>query len=217
MPTTVDILGSCAAWPEAGRACSGLLVTSDSFRLVVDLGYGTLPRLLALIDGDADLVDAVVVTHAHPDHVVDLHGLYRARRWSGALPSRRLPLLAPDQVLETLSRIDPEDADGPAELFGWTPLPATTDIGPWRLTSLKTPHYVENVAVRLDGVDGSLVVTGDSGPYAPLEEFSRGCDLLICYHHPAQPIELSARQYPHLRVVTTLNNEVIGQCAWTAV
>jgi ribonuclease BN (tRNA processing enzyme) len=161
--------------------------------LVVDMGYGTLPRLLSLLDGRAELVDAVVITHAHPDHVVDLHGLYRARRWADERPGTRLRLLAPAQVPETLARIDPEDPHGPSALFDWTPLPSTTDIGPWRLTSLSTPHHVENVAVRLDGVDGSLVVTGDSGVYPPLEEFCRGCDLLICeatdrnQRQPGQP------------------------------
>ncbi len=41
----LTVLGSCGAWPEAGQACSGYLIEHDGFRLVVDLGYATLPRL----------------------------------------------------------------------------------------------------------------------------------------------------------------------------
>jgi ribonuclease BN (tRNA processing enzyme) len=48
--------------------------------LVLDLGYGTLPRLLDLLGSSvADGLDAVVITHEHADHMVDLHGLFRAR------------------------------------------------------------------------------------------------------------------------------------------
>ena len=45
----LTVLGGCGAWPEPGRACSGFLLEHDGFRVVLDLGYGTLPRLLALL------------------------------------------------------------------------------------------------------------------------------------------------------------------------
>ena len=47
-------------------------------RIVMDLGYGTLPRLLDLLGTSvADGIDPVIVTHKHPDHMLDLHGLFR--------------------------------------------------------------------------------------------------------------------------------------------
>src|SRR5450755_4097894 len=56
------ILGGCGAWPEAGRACSGFVLEHAGARIVLDLGYGTLPRLLALLGSSAaDGIDAVVV------------------------------------------------------------------------------------------------------------------------------------------------------------
>src|SRR5689334_17708719 len=63
---SLTVLGSCGGYPEPERACSGFLVEWDDFRLVLDLGYGTLPRLLSA----GPLVDAVVITHEHPDHCV---------------------------------------------------------------------------------------------------------------------------------------------------
>jgi glyoxylase-like metal-dependent hydrolase (beta-lactamase superfamily II) len=43
-------------------------------RIVLDLGYGMLPRLLTVLGSSAaDGIDAVIVTHAHPGHMVDLH------------------------------------------------------------------------------------------------------------------------------------------------
>src|SRR5262245_44119743 len=67
----MTVLGGCGAWPAADRACSGYLVEEDGFRLLVDPGYATLPRLLRHIG--ADDVDAVFVSHGHPDHCADLN------------------------------------------------------------------------------------------------------------------------------------------------
>ncbi len=56
----LTVLGGTGAYPEPGQACSGFLIDWDGFRVVLDLGYATLPRLLAHVP-DAD-VDAVVIT-----------------------------------------------------------------------------------------------------------------------------------------------------------
>jgi len=61
----LTVLGSCGAWPEAGQACSGYLVEHDGFRLLVDVGYAVVPRLLRRV-GAAE-VDAVLISHGHPD------------------------------------------------------------------------------------------------------------------------------------------------------
>ena len=59
----LTVLGGCGAWPESGQACSGFLVEHDGFRLLIDLGYATLPRLLEYLA--ADRVDAVFISHGH--------------------------------------------------------------------------------------------------------------------------------------------------------
>lgn len=84
MSSRLVVLGSCGGWPEAGRACSGFVLEHNGFLVVVlDLGYATLPRLLDVVGSSvADGVGAVVVTHRHADHALDLHGLFRAH-WFG--------------------------------------------------------------------------------------------------------------------------------------
>lgn len=78
--SSLTVLGSCGAWPEAGRACSGFVLDHAGSRIVLDLGYGTIARLLKHCDSPAaDGIDAVIVTHQHADHCVDLHALYRVR------------------------------------------------------------------------------------------------------------------------------------------
>ncbi len=83
MSSRLIVLGGCGAWPEGGRACSGFVLEHRGFRVVLDLGYGTLPRLLGLLGSPGgEGIDAMIVTHRHPDHMIDLHGLLRAR-WYG--------------------------------------------------------------------------------------------------------------------------------------
>jgi ribonuclease BN (tRNA processing enzyme) len=53
MNSRLVVLGSSGAWPEPGRACSGFVVEHAGARIVLDLGYGTLPRLLALLGSSA--------------------------------------------------------------------------------------------------------------------------------------------------------------------
>ena len=169
------VLGGCGAWPEPGRACSGFLVECEGFRVVLDLGYGTLPRLLTLLGSvSAAGVDAVVVTHEHPDHMVDLHGLFRAR-WFGARGAPPIPLYAPEKVLEHVGMLEALPLDAPAlrAVFDWRPLPAEPyAIGPLVVESWLLPHYVPNAGVRLSADEMTLAYTGDTGPCAELTDSS---------------------------------------------
>jgi ribonuclease BN (tRNA processing enzyme) len=176
----VVVLGGCGAWPEAGRACSGFLVEHDGFRVVLDLGYGTLPPLLARLGSSTAIgLDAVVVTHDHPDHVVDLHGLLRARLYAAA-DEARIPLYAPEAVLDRIAGLEDSDRATVGRVFDWSPLPAAAyRVGPFVMESWTLPHYVLNAGVRLSTPDLAVAYTGDTGPDAALVELGRNADLYI--------------------------------------
>ncbi len=180
MRSRVVVLGGCGAWPEPGRACSGFLLEHDGFKVALDLGYATLPRLLALL-GSATAVglDAVIATHDHPDHVVDLHGLFRALLYGGRQDSP-ISLYAPDAVLERIAGLEDSDRSVPEQVFAWQPLPAGAyEVGPFRLESWALPHYVPNVGVRLSTPELIVAYTGDTGPHPALAEVGRDADLYI--------------------------------------
>lgn len=167
------MLGSWAGFPEPGRACSGFLLESDGSAIVLDLGYGTLPRLLAARPDGA--VDGIVVTHEHPDHCLDLHALFRIHHYGRS--GVRIPLYCPPGVVDRLAGIEP-DADL-GDVFDVHPLPGTYDLGGLRLTSVALPHFVENVGVRLDSDRIALAYTGDTAPVAQLADLGRDADLYI--------------------------------------
>lgn len=174
------VLGSCGAWPEPGRACSGYVLEYAGFRIVIDLGYGTLGRLLDHIDSTAaDGIDAVVITHKHPDHMLDLHGLFRARWFSGrdGVP---IPVYAAEGVRERLIGLEEDDDGAIDQVFTWHGLPGKQyQLGPFRLDSWALPHFVPNAGVRFTADDIIVAYTGDTGPDPALAQLGRDADLFI--------------------------------------
>ena len=180
MESRLVVLGGCGAWPEPGRACSGFLLEHDGFRVALDLGYGTLPRLLSLLGSTTAVgLDAIIVTHDHPDHVVDLHGLFRARLYDGR-QEPRIALYAPEAVLERIAGLEDSDRSTAELAFTWQPLPSDAyEVGPFRLESWALPHYVPNAGVRLSTPTLTVAYTGDTGPDPALAEVGRDADLYI--------------------------------------
>jgi ribonuclease BN (tRNA processing enzyme) len=172
------------------------VVEHEGFRLVLDLGYGTLPRLLDLLGSSAaDGLDAVVITHEHADHMVDLHGLFRAR-WFARRNGPRIPLYAPEPVLAKVVGLeDPETAEDLRAVFSWRPLPAAPyEIGPFSLESVALPHHVPTAGVRLTSPGLTIAYTGDSGPDPALEELGRNTDIYIVdATHPTPPADTAGR------------------------
>jgi ribonuclease BN (tRNA processing enzyme) len=180
MDRRVVVLGGCGAWPEPGRACAGFLLEYDGFRVALDLGYGTLSRLLERL-GSATAVglDAVIATHHHPDHIVDLHGLFRALFYGGRQDGS-IALYAPEAVLGRIAELEDCDRSVPEQVFAWQPLPAVpSEVGPFRLQSWALPHYVLDVGVRLSTPEVTVAYTGDTGPDPALAEIGRDADLYI--------------------------------------
>jgi ribonuclease BN (tRNA processing enzyme) len=169
----LTVLGGSGAWPAAGRGCSGYLVEQDGFRLLVDPGYATVPRLLGVLAA-AD-VDAVLVTHGHPDHCADLNPLLRARVLGGGAPV--LPVHALPGALDAVLALDePPMLDGSYELHD---LAATTGIGPFAVRSARLPHFVPSLGVRLTAGGAALAYSGDAAPDDAMVELARDADVLL--------------------------------------
>ena len=170
------VLGGCGAWPEPSEACSGFLVEHDGFRLVVDLGYATVPRLLE--QAAAREIDAVFISHGHPDHCADLNPLPRARALA-ADPPPPLPVYALPGALDAVLALDrPGMLTGALALHEFSP-GQDLDIGPFRTETRLLPHWVPNAGVRLTAAGVVLAYTGDSGPSPALAGLARDSDLFL--------------------------------------
>ena len=147
---------------------------------MLDLGYGTLPRLLTLLcSPGGEGIDAVIVTHRHPDHMIDLHGLLRARRFTQP-GAPAIPLYAPDGVMERVAGLEEDDGTPVERVFDWHRIPAPpATVGPFRLETMLLPHYVPNAGVRLTAPGLTVAYTGDTGPDPALATLGRQADLYI--------------------------------------
>ncbi|GIH17266.1 MBL fold metallo-hydrolase [Rugosimonospora africana] len=148
----------------------------DGFRLVVDLGYATVPRLLAHVP--AELVDAVFITHGHPDHCADLNPLLRARHLRDDKPAL-LPVYALPGALDAVLALDrPGMLDDAYVLHEFT-AGDRLKFGPFRADTRLLPHWVPNAGVRLSAGGRTLAYTGDTGPSSEVVELGRDADLLL--------------------------------------
>ena len=172
----LTVLGGCGAYPEAGQACSGYLVEHDGFRLLLDLGYAVVPRLFGHLTAAG--VDAVFISHGHPDHCADLNPLLRARVLGGeALPP--LPVYAPPGALDPVLALDrPGMLAGGYALHEVNP-GSSLGIGPFDVQTRLLPHSRPNAGARLAAGGHVLAYTGDTGPDDGVVDLARGADLLL--------------------------------------
>jgi ribonuclease BN (tRNA processing enzyme) len=181
----LTVLGGSAASPNTGMGCAGFLVETSTTRLVLDLGPGTLSELRR--HADFRRLDAVIVSHLHVDHVLDLLALRHALAYNPLPAPAPTPVWLPPGGIEFLDAATaPFDAcDEPgrfaatvsmAEYASQTPLV----IGDVTVTFSPTIHYIPAWAIRVNGSHGErLGYTGDTGPTARLAPFFAGVDVLI--------------------------------------
>ncbi|MET8046515.1 MBL fold metallo-hydrolase [Streptosporangium sp. NPDC005286] len=172
----LTILGGCGAWPGAGQACSGYLVEHGVFRLLVDPGYATVPRLLERIT--ADQVDAVFISHGHPDHCADLNPLLRARALRDDPPAP-LPVYSLPGALDAVLALDRPGMLTDVYVLHEFTAGDSLDIGPFRARTRLLPHSVPNAGIRLTAGERVLAYTGDTGPSPDVVDLARGADLLL--------------------------------------
>jgi ribonuclease BN (tRNA processing enzyme) len=191
----ITVLGKSPSWQDAGGACSGYLVEDGETCLLVDCGSGVLAKLRQLRDY-VD-VDAVVISHMHADHFLDLIPYANAltftprqqpvpvERWPGTASPVRPQLLLPPGGSEIVRTITA--AGGQAELVGeafrtreYDPA-ESEQIGSLRLRFQPVPHYTPTNAIEVTSSTGSGRFTfgADHGPTDALCGFAHATDLLM--------------------------------------
>lgn len=187
----LTVLGAHGTWPLAGGATSGYLVRHDGFSLWVDCGSGTMANLQKHV-GMFD-VDAVAISHVHPDHVVDLYAYFFARVYSPERPERR-PLFTPPGLLEQFVVMLQDTAmDEMRTTFDLVTVEPgeTFEAGPFRVDTRPMAHPVPTLGMR---------IAADTGPTEEIVPLASGADLLLSEatwqddHEEAAPIHLTARQ-----------------------
>lgn len=177
-PVRLIVLGSSGTYPAPGNPASGYAVATSSVSLLLDLGPGAY--LASVAAGITP--DAVVLTHVHPDHCVDLFPLFASIRF-GHSHRWGLPVIVPpglvDRVAGFLGAGDGHDLH---QVFAFDEVVPGDErtVGDLRLRFGAATHPVPALVVSVDQAGRRVVYSGDTGPGGDLPAMAAGCDLLLC-------------------------------------
>lgn len=214
------MVGSGTVVPEGDRGGSCFFVEGGGVRALLDCGPGAVQSMVRH-GVPWDRLTHLVLTHFHGDHVGALPGLFFGLK-HGIVPAREeeLRVLGPPGTRRLFQGL----ADALGDYMLDPGFPVVVDESPpgttrplsdrMELTTRGTPHTDESQALRMDGPDGSVVYTGDTGPDPGLGEFARGADLLVCecsltdeqvgdnHLSPSRVAEIAAVAEPGLLLLT---------------
>lgn len=182
----LTVLGCSGSIPGPSSPASGYLIDAGGARLVLDLGNGTLGRLQS--HADPFSLDALLLSHLHPDHCADFSALTVLRRYhpdpSADSRAAKLPVYAPQEAPTRLAAQYAPDAAELAEtdlsdVFDFHALPVERSINGIGVRATRVVHPCEAYGLRLDHHGRVLVYTGDSGACAALTELAEGADVLL--------------------------------------
>lgn len=185
----IHVIGCCGSFAGPRGAASSYLIEHEdadgrTWRVLMDLGSGAFGPLQTVIDPTQ--LDAVIVSHLHPDHYLDLTGLevFWAYHSRDDLP--QLPIYAPwdlpDRLAAVLSRRGHVPAGVDRVPFEHHVLSdrRSFEIGPLSIEVREVLHPVEAYGFRITAGDEVLAYSGDTDACEALDELADGADLFLC-------------------------------------
>lgn len=194
----LTVIGCSGSFPGPQSPASSYLVQARDaggrdWSVLLDLGSGALGALQRHLD-PRDL-DAIALSHLHPDHVADMSGLYVYHRYhpqvtAGQVEQRMLPVFGPAGTQQRLAQaygLDPEESMCSVFEFRDWDTGQEYGIGPLKISVFAVRHPVEAYAIRITGPsehEGALPVTltysGDTDTCSGLVEAARDTDAFLC-------------------------------------
>ncbi len=186
----LTVLGSSGTYPAPGRPGSGYLIEQGPTRIWCEAGPGTL----MVLPIDLALVDAVMVSHRHPDHCLDVIVASHVLAF-GPEPRFGVPLYGPESALEAL--VGFVDGGGVKEVFDLRPLEDgdVVEMGELAVEVAVTDHSVPTLASRWSSASRTLCYSADTGPEGSWMRLARDVDLFVC--EATYQGEPGVEEYPH--------------------
>lgn len=177
----LTIVGCAGTYPGPDSACSSYLLEHEGFRLLIDAGNGStgaLQRSCGLLD-----LDAVILSHLHGDHYLDLVTYTYARRYHPDGSPGPLPVHGPSDVRAHIAGAFARPVDDLLDaVYDFHPAtgPGRVGIGPFDVELARVNHPVETYAMRLSAGGRTLTYSADTGVCDDLVKVARQADVFLC-------------------------------------
>lgn len=183
----ITVLGSGTVTPSLERNASGLLVRAAGLRMLVDIGPGIMRRLCEA-QIDAKLIDAIFITHFHPDHVSDLVPFLFASNYEyGEIRSAPFHVVGPvglEQFYHGLVQVYGHWIVPTGDRLILNELSAqakdSLQVGDVKVSSIPAAHSFPSLHYRFDAEEVSVTISGDTDFSEALIELAQATDVLIC-------------------------------------
>ena len=187
MTVRVTVVGCSGSYPGPDSPASCYLVQAEApgadgtprtWSVVVDLGNGALGALQRYVD-PLD-VDAVLLSHLHADHCVDMTSYYVLRKYHPSGSQPKIPVWGPEGTAKRLaSAYDLPHEPGMLEEFDFHTYDGAFSVGPFEISTVAVEHPVPAYALRLSVAGVTVAYSGDTGPTPALVEIAREADLFL--------------------------------------
>jgi ribonuclease BN (tRNA processing enzyme) len=177
----LTIVGMSGTFPAPHSGCSSYLLEHDGFRLLLDVGNGStgaLQEVCGLLGPDA-----VVVSHLHGDHYLDLITYTYARRYHPEGQPPLLPVYGPSNIRDAIVGAYGRDVDELLnEVYDFHPVDGDTKlgIGPFEVDLRQVNHPVETYGMRISAGGRTLTYSADSGECSTLVDLAKDADVFLC-------------------------------------
>jgi ribonuclease BN (tRNA processing enzyme) len=175
----LTVIGCSGSFPGPDSPASSYLLEAEGFRLVMDMGNGSL----GVLQRHADLfgIDAICVSHLHGDHCIDLSSYWIARQYAPSGPQPPIPVYGPKGTAQRVAGFCGEDVAAIQARFEVYDLdPQSQEIGPFRVTTERMNHPVETFGFRVEHAGWRLAYSADTGETDALIRLAEGVDVLLC-------------------------------------
>jgi ribonuclease BN (tRNA processing enzyme) len=177
----LTIVGASGTFPGPHSGCSSYLLEHDGFRLLLDVGNGStgaLQEACGLLGPNA-----VIVSHLHGDHYLDLITYTYARRYHPEGQPPLLPVYGPSNIREQVIGAFGRNVDDLLdEVYDFHPIDGDQKvaIGPFEVDLRRVNHPVETYGMRIGAGGRTLTYSADSGECDTILDLAKDSDLFLC-------------------------------------
>jgi ribonuclease BN (tRNA processing enzyme) len=171
----VTVIGASGTYGAPGEPCSGFLLESGGTFLMLDCGPGTVGEVQRHLPLTS--LDALFVSHSHPDHWMALPTLVNALRY--VLDGQGLDLYTTAETIRLLEAVGHRTPD-PVVVSHAIDESSVVEVGPFTVSCSRTDHPPETLAFCVSDGTSSLAYSADTGPRWSPSAFGEPVDLLLC-------------------------------------